>query len=326
MAAKSTASWLVGDIGGTNARFALVEAGGGPPREARKLPRASFNSVAEAIEDYLRETGAPKPGGIALAAAGPVVDGAVRFTNRGWSTSETALRGLGFEKAVVVNDFAALAQAAPTLGPADFQVIGPPIEGEADATVCVLGPGTGFGVGALARRSGAAIPVSGEGGHVGFAPDGEVEIEIERRLTARHGRVSWERILSGPGLAALHDLLHEIDGKPAPGLDAAEITSRALARDPACDATVERFCGMLGTAAGDFAMAFGARGGVWLTGGVAHAVAPLLDASPFRARFEDKGRMAAYVAAIPTRLILDSLAALRGLAAMVQSTNARSIT
>lgn len=319
------AHWLVGDIGGTNARFALVDVDG-PPREARKLPRQSFNSVAEAIEDYLQGTGAPRPAGVALAAAGPVIDGAVRFTNRGWSTSETALRGLGFDKAIVVNDFAALAQAAPTLGPADFRVVGPPIEGDPASTVAVLGPGTGFGVGALARRGGQTLPIWGEGGHVGFAPADDVEIEIARRLALRHGRVSWERILSGPGLAALHDLLAEIDGRPAPGLAADEITRRALARDPACDVTLDRFCAILGSAAGDFAMAFGARGGVWLTGGVAQAAAPLLEASPFRARFEDKGRMSAYVAAIPTRLIVDSLAALRGLAVMVQSTNARSIT
>lgn len=317
--------WLVGDIGGTNARFALVGPDG-PPHGARKLPRQSFNSVAEAIEDYLAEAGGSRPAGVALAAAGPVVGGAVRFTNRGWSTSEAALRSLGFDKAIVINDFAALAHAAPTLGEADFRVIGPPIEGEPDATVAVLGPGTGFGVGALARSGGAAAPISGEGGHVGFAPTDEVEVEIARRLTARHGRVSWERILSGPGLAALHDLLAEIEGRSAPGLAADEITARALARDAACDATLDRFCAILGSAAGDFAMAFGARGGVWLTGGVAQAAAPLIEASPFRARFEDKGRMSAYVAAIPTRLITDSLAALRGLAAMVQSTKARSIT
>lgn len=309
-------NWLVGDIGGTNARFALVGPDGAP-QKARKLPRQSFNSVAEAIEDYLQEAGGPRPAGVAVAAAGPVIDGAVRFTNRGWSTSEAALRALGFTDALVVNDFAAMAKAAPRLGETETLVIGPPLDGEPDATIVVLGPGTGFGVGALARQGGVEVTVSGEGGHVGFAPDGEIEIEIERRLTALYGRVSWERILSGPGLAVLHDTLQEIAGKPAPGLDAAVISTRALARDPACDETVDRFCGMLGTAAGDYAMTFGARGGVWLTGGVAQAVAPLLDASPFRARFEDKGRMGAYVAAIPTRLITDPLAALRGLAAMV---------
>ena len=314
----SQMTWLVGDIGGTNARFALV---GGESRlnQPRALPRKDFASVADAIADYLAGTGGERPEGIALAAAGPVVDGAVRFTNRGWSSSETALRELGFTQARIINDFAALAEAVGVLGPTDFQRIGPPVAGEADATAVVLGPGTGLGVGALVRRDGRAVIAAGEGGHIGFSPCDEVEFEVMRRLDAHHGRVSLERILSGPGLSALHDILQTMEGKPAPGLAAPEITNAAArTRDPACVATVERFCAILGTAAGDFAMAFGARGGVWLTGGVAQALAPMLDASPFRSRFEDKGRMGPYVSAIPTRLITDPLVALRGLAALVR--------
>jgi len=315
-------TWLVGDIGGTNARFALVGEDGRLD-QPRALPRKAFASVADAIADYLASAGAGRPPGIALAAAGPVVDGAVRFTNRGWSTSETALRELGFQDAIIINDFAALAEAVPVLGPADFKRIGPPVPGESDATVVVIGPGTGLGVGALVRRNGRAVIAAGEGGHVGFSPCDDVEFEVMRRLDAHHGRVSLERILSGPGLSALHDILQTMDGQPPPGLAAPEITTRAVAaRDPACVATVERFCAILGTAAGDFALAFGARGGVWLTGGVAQALAPMLDASPFRSRFEDKGRMGPYVSAIPTRLIIDPLVALRGLAAMVGETGA----
>lgn len=321
-------TWLVGDIGGTNARFALVGEDGGLT-QPRALPRKDFASVADAIADYLASAGVGRTRGIALAAAGPVVDGAVRFTNRGWSSSETALRELGFREAFIINDFAALAEAVTVLDPADSLRIGPPVQGEADATAVVIGPGTGLGVGALVRRGGQSVVAAGEGGHVGFSPCDEVEHEVMRRLDAHHGRVSLERILSGPGLSALHDILQVMEGRPAPGLGAPQITDGAArSRDPACVATVERFLAILGTAAGDFAMAFGARGGVWLTGGVALALAPVVEASPFRSRFEDKGRMGPYVSAIPTRLITDPLVALRGLAALVsaQSTKARSIT
>ncbi|MBX7249997.1 MAG: glucokinase [Caulobacteraceae bacterium] len=309
--------WLVGDIGGTNARFGLVDELG-VVREPRALPRRDYASVADAISDYLSAVGAPDKDGIALAAAGPVVDGAVRFTNRGWSSSETALRELGFREAVILNDFAALAEALRVLGPAECRRIGPPVEGDPGAACVVLGPGTGLGVGALARRNGRSVVVSGEGGHVGFAPCDEVEFAVARRLAAIHGRVSIERILSGPGLSDLHDILQELAGRPAPRLPAPEITEAATGRrEPECVETVDRFCAILGSVCGDFALAFGARGGVWLTGGVAQALAPVLEAGPFRSRFEDKGRMAPYVSAIPTRLITDPLAALRGLAALV---------
>jgi glucokinase len=322
-----THRWLVGDIGGTNARFALVNEAG-ELSHPRALPRRDFGSVGDAIADFLKGAGVEPPPGIALAAAGPVVEGAVRFTNRGWSTSEIDLRDAGFRDAIIINDFAALAEAVSVLGPADFHRIGPPVEGDPDETAVVLGPGTGLGVGALARRDGRAVVVAGEGGHIGFAPSDDVEIAVARRLSERHGRVSLERILSGPGLAALHDILNELEGRAAPGLDPKAITQGALQRDPACVATVERFCAILGAAAGDYAMAFGARGGVWLTGGVAQALAPIMDSTPFRARFEDKGRMGPYVSAIPTRLITDPLVALRGLSVLVrdQSTKARSMT
>jgi glucokinase len=315
--AQKVEHWLVGDIGGTNARFALVDKTGAVS-QPRALPRKAFASVADAIAEYLATAGVTEKGGIALAAAGPVVDGAVRFTNRGWSSSETSLRELGFKDALIINDFAAVAEALTVLGPDECQRIGPPVEGETKATCVVIGPGTGLGVGALARRGGNTVVVSGEGGHVGFSPSDAIELEIAARLDAAHGRVSLERILSGPGLVALHDILQQIDGKPAPGLAAPDITDAAVhRRDSACVATVDRFCAILGAAAGDFAMAFGARGGVWLTGGVAQALAPVMDTSPFRSRFEDKGRMGPYVSAIPTRLIIDPLAALRGLAALV---------
>lgn len=310
-------TWLVGDIGGTNARFAHVGADG-RLEQPRALPRKAFASVADAIGDYLASAGGGRPHGIALAAAGPVVDGAVRFTNRGWSTSESDLRELGFAEAIIINDFAALAEAVPVLGREDFKRIGPPVDCEDDATVVVIGPGTGLGVGALVRRGGRAVIAAGEGGHVGFSPCDDTEVEIMRRLDIQHGRVSLERILSGPGLSALHDILQAMAGNPPPGLTGPEITQGAVKdRNPDCVATVDRFCGILGTAAGDFAMAFGARGGVWITGGVAQALGPVLDASPLRQRFEDKGRMGPYVTAIPTRLITDPLVALRGLAALV---------
>jgi glucokinase len=174
----------------------------------------------------------------------------------------------------------------------------------------VVGAGTGFGVAALARQGGREVVMPTEGGHMGFAPVDEVEIEVLKRLTAEFGRVSIERILSGPGLARLHTTLQQIRGEPAQRLDPAAITRGARDGEAACVQTVEQFCAILGGAAGDLALALGARGGVYLGGGIAPAIGDLLVKSRFRARFEAKGRLSPYLQAIPSWIIIHPRAAL----------------
>lgn len=300
---------LVGDIGGTNARFGLAAPGAAKVEAIAQYHVADFPQAEEAIRAYLKTVPAA-PGSAAIAVAGPVIDGAIDFTNSDWVLSEEGLRSLGFKSARLLNDFAALALAAPRMSGQDLHRLGDKGEAEAGGTVVVLGPGTGFGVSALAHGA----PVASEGGHAAFAPGDEVEDEVLRLLRQQHGRVSIERILSGPGICSLHRCLAQIEGRSVDTDDPAAITRAALAGDAASLATLMRFCGILGAVAGDLALTFGATGGVFVAGGIPPRILDLLDGSAFRARFEDKGRFKDYLARIPTQVIVHPHAALVGAA------------
>jgi glucokinase len=308
---------LVGDIGGTNARFAWIDlrypASG--PQGALDLRARDHATVQDAIAAYLEQAGLEgRPAHAVLAVAGPVENGSIRFTNMDWTFSEADLVATGFASARLINDFAALAHAAANLSAEATRSIGGPGEAPRDQPIAVLGAGTGFGVSALARDGRNEAVLATEGGHIAFAPVDEVEIEVLKRLIARFGRVSVERILSGPGLCNLHQALSEVEGRGEVVDDPAAITERAAAGDNAAAATVERFCGIFGSVAGDFALALGAKGGVFIAGGIAAGIIDQLERSSFRARFEAKGRFKAYMQAIPTRVIIRPHAALVGAA------------
>lgn len=307
---------LVGDIGGTHARFAIVEREGAASevRDWADLPEG-FASFTDALKHYLDGIDPQRvPESIALAVAGPVTDGKVSLTNRDWKIGEGELRLLGFRSALLINDFAALAYAADRLGPADLRCIGPEIPAVAEGTITILGAGTGFGVSCLAHLRGHAVPLATEGGHIGFAPQGAEEIAILKALGRRFGRVSVERILSGPGLENLSCALDEIAGRAVRPSTAAQIVERAAQGDRDSRATLSMFCSIFGAVAGDFALAHGARGGVLLAGGIAGKIEPHLMQGTFRARFEAKGRLSSFVKSIPTKLIINSNAALLGAA------------
>jgi glucokinase len=308
---------LVGDVGGTHARFAIVDPGARPLRAERRLdlPADDFVTFDAALESYLDHIGVDcRPASAAIGAAGPVTRGHVQFTNRNWHASEESLRKRGFERALLINDFAAIAFSVSALSAEDFRTVGPEMEGMAEEPVTVLGAGTGFGVSCLARYRHLRVPMATEGGHIGFAPHGEAEIVVFCALERRFGRVSVERILSGPGLENLYDALREIAGHDKVPLSAAEIVERAGAGDTDCARALDMFCGIFGAVAGDFALAHGARGGVFIAGGIAGKIEPVLLRSRFRARFEDKGRLSDYVTAIPTKLVLNDDAAFFGAA------------
>jgi glucokinase len=253
---------------------------------------------------YLDQAGlAVVPNAIALAVAGPVTAGIVDLTNRAWRISEQDLRDFGFRHVLLVNDFAALAFSVPTLTPEDMHTLGPDIPGLAGEPISILGAGTGFGASCLARFHGRTVPIATEGGHSSFAPSDDREAAILKVLMRRFGRVSIERVLSGPGIENLHGALTEIAGRGGMSLKAADIIARS-AEDQDCRETADIFCGIYGAVAGDFALAHGARGGVFLAGGIAQKIEKILVASKFRDRFEAKGRLSRYVKAIPTRLIL----------------------
>jgi glucokinase len=308
---------LVGDVGGTHARFAVVEpAESGPWRILNRLDLDErFPTFDDALRSYLARAGiGALPRVAAIAVAGPVTAGSARFTNRGWDISESALRQVGFERAVLINDFAALTLAIDLLDEKHLHPIGPPLQGIPGATITVLGAGTGFGVACLARADERAVPMATEGGHMSFAPGNADELAVLQRMWREGGRVSIEHILSGEGLEHLYRTLGQIAGRVTPVLTAAEISAAARRNDGAANAALAMFCSIFGAVAGDLALAHGARGGVYIAGGIAEKIEPLLMHSDFRRRFEDKGRLSPYVAAIPTQLIVNPDIALLGAA------------
>jgi glucokinase len=257
-----------------------------------------------------------KPTGGVLAVAGPVTDGEIDLTNSPWRVSEAELQTLGLNPVCLINDFEALAWGAPVVPADQLAALGGPASGDPHAAIAVLGPGTGFGVSALARdHQGREIAMPTEGGHACFAPGDPIEDEILRILRRRYERVSIERLICGPGLLNMHRALAEIDGRETHIDDPAQITAEALENPNShCGATLARFCAILGAVAGDIALTTGARGGVYIAGGIAPRILPFLKASPFRERFERKGRFQDYMAAIPTHVILHKHAALLGAA------------
>lgn len=306
---------LVGDVGGTNARFALVDTEG-HLRNTKIYACADYGSLDEIITEYLDETaGKKRPAQAVIAVAGPVVAGEIEFTNLDWHVAEVDLiANFGFDAVKLINDFAAQAMAAPVLDPDDLRRIGPALRAPTDCPIVVLGAGTGFGVAAVARSLHVDIAVATEGGHAAFAPTDETEVEIWRRLKAIHGRVSVERVLSGQGLYDLYVALEEIAGRSPALPDERVVIEAGEAGDPAAAAALDRFCGILGSAAGDIALTHGARGGVYVSGGIAPRMIDRIMSGGFRARFEDKGRLSDYVAEIPTFLITHPYAALVGCA------------
>lgn len=319
-AALDGTSILVGDVGGTNSRFAIVEASASGPWRIRRqqildVEFATFGAALRRYFDLIHPE--PMPRIAAIAVAGPVTHGSARFTNRSWHISEAELEALGFERALLINDFAALAFAVEILEPKDLRTVGPELAtaGAVEAaSITILGPGTGFGVSCLARYGERFVPMATEGGHIGFAPEDEQEAAVHQALRRQFGRVSVERILSGPGLESLYRVLEQIGGREPADLSAAQIVAHAAGNDPGCHAALTLFCSIFGSVAGDLALAHGARGGVYIGGGIAQKIEAFLIASPFRARFESKGRLSSYVAGIPTRLIVHPEAAFLGAA------------
>jgi glucokinase len=307
---------LVGDVGGTNARFALVDAQG-HVRHPRSFPCKDYASLTDIIAEYIETTaGRRRPPRAVVAVAGPVVDGEIEFTNLDWRVSEgDLLAHFEFEAVTLINDFAAQALACPLLEGQDLRQLGPPgVRGAHGCPIVALGAGTGFGVAALARSDRGDIAIATEGGHAAFAPNDDVEVEIWRRLHARHGRVSVERLLSGPGLYDIYCVLADLAGQNAVLPDEVAVTTEGLVGDPVAAAAIDRFGGLLGAAAGDLALTFGARGGIYVSGGIAPRIAERLATGVFRSRFEDKGRLSDYVKAIPTYLVLHPYPAILGAA------------
>ncbi len=317
--ASSTA--LVADIGGTNARFAIADLETFALRETAALRSASFASLQDAVQAYLASVSI-RPDRACLALAGPVTGEQIRLTNLPWTFTRDELReACGLRELYLINDFTALANAVPGLGLEDLQQVGGDSPA-AGATKVVLGPGTGLGLSGLVATGSRWVPVPGEGGHVSFPVRNGRELAIRNRIGDSRSHVSVEQLISGPGLSRLYTVLAELDGRTPAAPAPEEITMLAsTGQDPIAAETLNLFLTWLGRFSGDMALAFGARGGVYLGGGIAPKVLTELQSGHFREAFDDKGSLSAYAAAIPVFVILARDAGLRGAAMFLSDRN-----
>lgn len=316
---SSTATRLIADIGGTNARFAIYR--GSMLADAMVLACADFPSPAAAAAHYLTTLGRghARPTEAAFAIAGPITGDLVVMTNHVWRFSLAATkRELGLERLFVMNDFTALAMAVPHLPRNELDTIG---FGQAvsDAPIALIGPGTGLGVSGLLPIGPADarywLPLQGEGGHSTMAAMNDREAAVLSYLRRRFTHVSAERVISGPGLVNLYSALCALEGRVPDALEPADITQRAIqGSDRVCRETLDMVCAMLGTVAANLVLTLGALGGVYIGGGIVPKLGRMFASSPFRDRFEDKGRYSDYLAAVPSYVIRTEHAAFIGLA------------
>lgn len=309
---------LLGDIGGTNARFALLSHGEIGP--ISHIVVADYPDVCAAISDFLsRQTPGRGITSAVLGLAGPLEGDRCAITNSHWIVEGRDLRAkFAIRTTHFVNDFEAVAWSLPDLDTADLYAVGPgrPVP---SAPMIVLGPGTGLGVAALLTHAGKKIVIATEGGHATLAGSSRREDAIIDHLRHRFGHVSAERALSGVGLENLYQAIIAVDGLNARPRRAAEITQAALdGTCPASRAALDMFCAMLGTVAGSLAMIFRAQGGIFIAGGIIPRVVDYFAASEFRARFEAMGRFRHYVEVIPTNVILHPDVAFLGLKSLAE--------
>ena len=305
---------LVGDVGGTNARFAILDKNN-RPHKTQTLPTKDYSGLVDAIQAYLEHQHIIDVRSAAIAVANPLLGDVMKMTNNSWSFSISETENtLGLEKLHVVNDFNALARAVPHLNAADIIKVGGG-ERKPNAAIAVIGPGTGLGVSGLVPCGQHYTALQGEGGHVSLGLRTPREYEIHAVLKKRFGHVSAERALSGPGLINLQSALREIDGLGPLQLTPAEITERACnGSDAICVEVVQIFCELLGSCAGNLVLSLGAEGGVYIGGGIVPKLGETFIQSGFRQQFEAKGRMSHYLEKIPSFVIAAPHPALLGVA------------
>jgi len=311
---------LLADIGGTHARFSLQQRGG-KPHHVAVLQSQDYPNLTAAIKSFLAPFDSGQlPSEAAFAIASPIGDDEIKFTNSPWSFSvEKTRRAFKLERLAVINDFAAVALAIPYLTPTDRRKIG---RGKCvpDAPAAVLGPGTGLGVSCLVPTKAGPVALETEGGHVTLAPFDDYEAGVLGFLRPKFDHISAERVLSGPGLVNLYVAIAPLEGRPVQRLTPATITRRAASGEcQVCVDVIKMFSDMLGTVAANLALSLGARGGVYIGGGIVPKLGDVFNSKRFRRRFEDKGRFSRYMAEIPTYVITKQQSAFLGLAHLLDS-------
>jgi glucokinase len=302
--------WLIADVGATSSRCALCRATDRRPTELEVVQNDDFPSLKDLFDQYVsRRDVRPEAGAIAIAA--PINGDDVQMTNRDWRFNRLELaERLELARLDIINDFHAVAHALPNIGSKDRVEIGQS-RAYRQGTRAALGPGSGLGVGAWIAEGGSGVAMRGEGGHVTLPARDEAEERIITRLRERYGHCSAERVLSGPGIIALHSAMHGDEMKTS-----REITNGTV--DRRCRATMEQFYRFLGSVSADLALTTGAYGGIYIAGGIVPDHIDQIQASTFRERFEDKNRYRGYMQAIPTYVITDPTPGLSGMLAYIR--------
>lgn len=310
---------LIGDIGGTNGRFAILPDAGSEPISFPNVRTADYVTIDDAIRHAIVDRSAVKPRSAVLAIAGPIEGDEVPLTNCPWVVKPLGMKATtGIADVILLNDFEAQALAVLALGPEHMEKIGGG-EIEPNAGRVVLGPGTGLGVAGLVHAFGGWIPVPGEGGHMDIGPRTPRDFEIFPHIEKLDGRISGEQILCGRGLVNSYRAVAVASGAEPLFTQPSEITAAALGRtDPIAEEALSFFVTCLGRTAGDLALVFKSKGGVYLTGGIAQKIVPALKAPNFREAFEDKAPHQALMRSMPIFVITEPLAALAGLAAFAR--------
>jgi len=311
---------LVGDIGGTNARFAILVDSYAEPKQFPILQTADYATIDDAIQSAVLDHTSIQPRSAVLAIAGPVDGDEIDLTNCPWVVRpKQMMETLGLEDITVLNDFEAQALAVASLESEYLEKIGGG-ESEPNGSRVVLGPGTGLGVAGLIRTRQTWVPVPGEGGHVDFGPRTERDFEIFPHLERIKGRISAEQLLCGRGLQNIYRAVCKANGVKPALTTPAEITGAALdGSSKEARETLELFVVYLGRLSGDFALTFMAHGGIYLAGGIAQRIIPALKAAAFREAFEDKAPHEDIMKTIPVYVITHPLAALSGLSAYART-------
>ena len=312
--------YLVADIGGTNARFALVT---GKENQQYRIENIQILSTSEhatlssALNAYLEGVDI-RPKAMCLAVAGPVVADLVKLTNLNWEFSCNAMaKEFGLERFIAMNDFAAVAAACRQVTEEHLVTIKSG-EVKAQSTKAVFGPGTGLGVAGLICENGRWIPNPCEGGHVNIAPSSPYEADVIKAAMSQLGYVSAEAFISGQGLVNLYKAICSVEGVSADSVKPADITEKALKGEPLHEKTLATFCSITGAFAGNLALTYGAQGGIYLAGGILPRFTDFLKASEFNERFCSKGVMSHYVEPIPVNLIVHPETAFVGAAAWLE--------
>ncbi|MCX2724173.1 glucokinase [Roseibium salinum] len=316
---------LVADIGGTNARFALVDNTDAPTRMCGKTATADHPDISSAIRTAVFPETDIKPRTAIIAVAGPVTGDIIPLTNAAWVIEPLKMiAGLGLEEVIVLNDFEAQALALPGYGGGDIEQVGTGTARQASAKF-VLGPGTGLGAAAMIYASETWVPVPGEGGHVELGPVTPEDFELWPHIERYHGRVGAEQLLSGTGLPRLARAVTSYMKAERQFDTPASITMAADDNDPVAVKILEVFARGLGRVAGDFALTVLARGGVYLTGGITPRITRFLTDGGFRAAFEAKAPHEALMAKIPTFIVRHPDPALEGLASFARAPDAFAV-